>query len=105
MKCGQQAVNMMKTPVQFRADLQRPTVLALLWMFALLPSIVHLAWRATAVTNPLAALGPVVAGFWFAGALRGIRWNFVWLGALMTAILWSVNWLMLAGSACCSTIN
>jgi hypothetical protein len=95
----------MKTPIHSLANLQNPIALVLLWALALLPSILHLAGHGAAVTNPLAAIVPVVAGFWFAAALPGIRMDFVWLGALLTALLWSVNWLMLAGGVCCSTVN
>ena len=57
------------------------------------------------VTNPLVAPGPVIAGFWLAASVREIRVSFALLGALIATVLWSANWLMMAGHACCSTID
>lgn len=72
---------------------------------AFLPAIIHLAWRNFPVTNPLVALGPVAAGFWLAASLREIRLSIALLGAAFTALLWAINWLMLAGHNCCATPN
>lgn len=82
-----------------------PVVLAVFCVFAFLPSVLHLVSRDIAVTNPMVALGPVAAGFWFAATVRDIRMNTALLGVLITVFLWSVNWLMLAGSDCCSTMH
>lgn len=95
----------MKTFVQSISFPQKPMALLFFCSFAFLPSVIHLAWQNFPVTNPIAALGPVIAGFWFAAGIREIRVNSVLLGGLITTLLWSVNWLMFAGHACCSTIN
>jgi len=78
---------------------------ALPFFFALafLPSILRLALPDFTVTNPLAALRAVAAGFWLAALFREIRMRFALLGVLVTALLWSANWLMTAGGGCCST--
>jgi hypothetical protein len=70
---------------------------------AFLPGILRLVLPDFPVTNPLAALSPVAAGFWFAASFREIRMSFALLGLLVTALLWSANWLMMAGGGCCST--
>ena len=91
-------------PRTFTSPLNR-AALPLFFVLAFLPSILHLASSDVPVTNPLVSLGPVIAGFWFAASLREIRVSFALLGTLITTLLWAVNWLMLAGHACCSTIN
>jgi len=68
-----------------------------------LPSILHLVLPDFSVTNPLAALSPVAAGFWFATSFREIRMSFALIGVLVAVLLWSANWLMMAGGGCCST--
>jgi len=104
MNSVQQVINM-KTIIQSIAFPQKPIALLFFCALAFLPSVLHLAWQNLPVTNPIAALGPVAAGFWFASSIREIRVNSVLLGTLITMLLWSVNWLMFAGHACCSTIN
>ena len=78
--------------------------LPLFFALAFLPSILRLAWHDFPVTNPVTALGPVIAGFWLAAGIRKIRVSLALLGALITTIFWSVNWVMTAG-ACCSTLG
>jgi hypothetical protein len=91
-------------PCSFANPLNR-AALPLFFVLAFLPSILHLAAFDVPVTNPLVVLGPVAAGFWFAATIREIRVNFALPGTLKTTLLWSVNWLMLAGHTCCSTID
>jgi hypothetical protein len=69
---------------------------------ALLPSIIHLAWLAVPVTHPSAALGPGVAGFLLAARLCRTRANFTLMGTLVTTLIWTANWMMMAGHHCCS---
>ncbi len=99
----------MKTLILSIQHLQRPFInpfdraaLPLFFALAFLPSILHLVLHGFGVTNPLAALSPVAAGFWLAAGFRGNRVGFTMLGALVAALLWSVNWLMTAGGGCCS---
>jgi hypothetical protein len=73
------------------------------FVLAFLPSILRLVLPDFPVTNPLATLSPVAAGFWFATSFREIRMSFALLGVLVTVLLWSANWLMMAGGGCCST--
>jgi hypothetical protein len=102
----------MKTPIHFAQNLPRLisnpfniTALPLFCVLAFLPSILRLTMFAVPVTNPLAALGPVVAGFWLAASVREIRVSFVLLGSLITTLIWTANWLMMAGGGCCSTLG
>jgi hypothetical protein len=102
----------MKTIIRSAQNLPRiisnPLVRAALPLFfalAFLPSILRLATLHVPVTNPLVALGPVIAGFWLAASVREIRVRFALLGALIATVLWSANWLMMAGGFCCQTIN
>ena len=79
------------------------TALPLFFALAFLPGILHLVLPDFSVTNPLAALSPVAAGYWFATSFREIRMNFALIGVLVAVLLWSANWLMMAGGGCCST--
>jgi hypothetical protein len=83
----------------------QPAQLPLFFALAFLPSLLRLAAFAVPVTNPLAALGPIAAGFWFAASVREIRYPLALLGPVVSALLWSVNWLMMAGGVCCQTMN
>ena len=78
--------------------------LPLFFALAFLPSILRLIWHDFPVASPMTALGPVIAGFWFAATIREIRVIFALLGTLITTLLWSVNWLMFAGGDCCATM-
>ena len=78
------------------------TALPLFFALAFLPSILHLVSPSFGVINPLVALSPIAAGFWLAAGLREIRVSYALFGALITALLWSANWLMTAGGGCCS---
>lgn len=90
-------------PGTFSNPLAR-AALPLFFALAFLPSILRLATLHMSVTNPLIALGPVIAGFWLAASVREIRVGFALLGALVATVLWSANWLMMAGGACCNTL-
>ncbi len=90
-------------PYSFANPLNRAT-LPLFFALAFLPSLLHLATLTVQVTNPLVALGPVIAGFWLAAGIREIRVSFVLLGTLITTLIWTANWLMSAGHGCCSTL-
>jgi hypothetical protein len=99
----------MKAIILSIQNLHRPFInpfdraaLPLFFSLAFLPGILRLVLHGFLVTNPFVALGPVAAGFWLAASFRGIRLNYALLGALMTALLWSANWLILAGGNCCS---
>ncbi len=101
----------MKTLIYSNQSLSHPlinplarTALPFFFAIAFLPSILQLALPDLPITNPLAALSPAAAGFWLAAGLREIRMNFALLGGFLTALLWAVNWLMLAGHGCCSTM-
>ena len=72
---------------------------------ALLPSIVHLTWLAVPITNPFLTGGPLAAGFGLAAVLGKTRFHCTALGAVLTVLIWMAYWLMLAGGACCQTIN
>jgi len=91
-------------PHSFANPLNR-AVLPLFFALAFLPSLLHLATIAVLKTNPLAALGPVIAGFWLAAGIREIRVSCTLLGTLITTLIWMANWLMMAGHGCCSTMN
>ena len=78
--------------------------LPLFFALAFLPSLFHLATLTVLATNPLVALGPVIAGFWLAAGIREIRVSFALLGSLITTLTWTANWLMMAGHGCCSTL-
>jgi hypothetical protein len=95
----------MKTVVLSIASYKNWLAILFLCLLAFSPAIFHLALHNFPVTNLATALGPVVAGFWFAAIVREIRVNSVLIGTLMTALLWSVNWLMFAGHTCCSTMD
>jgi len=75
------------------------------WVAAFLPSLLQLAMSGISVANPLAALGPLLAGFWFAASNRGTRLHFTTLGVLLTVLLWLINWLMMAEAGCCKTLG
>jgi hypothetical protein len=79
--------------------------LVLFGVLALLPSLAHLTWQTLPATQPLLALGPVVAGFGVAARFVPLRAGFLALGPLVAGLIWTANWLMMAGSTCCSTIN
>jgi hypothetical protein len=79
--------------------------LPLFFALAFLPAILCLTLPAFSVTNPVAALGPVIAAFWLAGSLREIRLHFAVLGTVVTALLWAANWIMMAGGHCCQTLG
>jgi hypothetical protein len=100
----------MKTFIHSIQKLPRPFInpldraaLPFFFAMAFLPGILRLLLSDFPVTNPLAVLSPVAAGFWFAMSFREIRMNFALLGVLVTVLLWSANWLMMAGGDCCST--
>lgn len=78
--------------------------LPLFLALAFLPLLLHLAMFTVLTTNPLVALGPVIAGFWLAADIREIRVSFALLGILITTLIWAANWLMMAGHGCCSTM-
>src|SRR5476651_1220046 len=78
--------------------------LPLFFALAFLPGILCLVLPGFSVTNPAAAIGPVIAAFWLASSFREIRVSFVPLGMLVTTLLWSANWIMMAGGHCCQTI-
>ena len=92
----------MKTPILWSVRPQKPMALLVFCAFAFLPAALHLACANFPVTRPLAALGPVIAGFWFAAGIREIRVSLAVLTTVTGALLWSVNWLMFAGGDCCS---
>ncbi len=77
--------------------------LPLFFALAFLPSILCLGLPGFSVTNPISAIGPVIAAFWLAASLRGIRVSFMLLGVMTTTLLWSANWIMMAGDHCCLT--
>jgi hypothetical protein len=81
------------------------TALPLFFALAFLPSILRLAWHDFPVANPMTAFGPVIAGFWLAAGIREIRVSFALLGTLITTLIWTANWLMMAGGGCCSTLG
>jgi hypothetical protein len=91
-------------PHSFTNPLNR-AALPLFFALAFLPSLLHLAMLTVLTTNPLVALGPVIAGFWLAAAIREIRVSFALLGTLITTLIWMANWLMMAGGGCCSTLG
>ena len=91
-------------PRSFASPLNR-AVLPLFFALAFLPSILRLATLDVAVTNPFAALGPLAAAFWLAASLREIRVNFAVMATIVTALLWSANWLMMASCICCQTMH
>ena len=91
-------------PRSFASPLNR-AALPLFFSLAFLPGILRLALFDMPVTNPLAVLGPVIAAFWFAASVREIRFSVVLLGPVVSALLWSANWLMMAGGSCCSTTS
>jgi hypothetical protein len=78
--------------------------LPLFFALAFLPALLHLATFTVPVTNPLVVPGPVVAGFWLAAGVREICVSFALLGTLITTLIWTANWLMMAGGGCCSTL-
>ena len=80
---------------------------ALPFFFALafLPSILRLAGIDFLTANSAAAFGPVMAGLWLAAGIRRTGVSFLLLGPFLTTVLGAVNWLMVAGHLCCSTIN
>lgn len=80
------------------------TALPLFFALAFLPSLFHLATPVVLTTDPLVAFGPVIAGFWLAAGIREIRVSFALLGSLITTLIWTANWLMMAGHGCCSTM-
>ena len=91
-------------PRSFVSPLTRLT-LPLFFTLAFLPSILHLMSLNVPVTNPLAALGPIAAGVWLVVSLAENRVGLAVLGPLIPTLLWAVNWMMLAGHSCCSTMN
>ena len=100
----------MNTLIPSIQNLRRPFInpfehaaLPLFFALAFLPGILHLVLPDFSVTNPLAALSPVAAGYWFATSFREIRMSFALIGVLVAVLLWSANWLMMAGGGCCST--
>jgi hypothetical protein len=93
-----------KFPRSFANPFDR-VALPLFFTLAFLPSILCLILTGFSVTNPFAAISPIIAAFWLAASFREIRMSFVPLGALVTMLLWSANWIMMAGGHCCQTIN
>jgi len=91
-------------PRSFSSPLN-PAALPLFCVLAFSPSILHLATLAMTVTHSWVGLGPIIAGFWLAAGLREIRVSVALLGIFLTALICAVNWLMLAGHACCSTFD
>ena len=81
------------------------TAMPFFFALAFLPGVLRLALPDFSATNLLAALCPVGAAFWLAASFRELRLNFVMLGTLSATLLWAVNWLILAGHSCCSTMN
>src|ERR1019366_7022135 len=77
-----------------------PVFLAL----AFLPGLLCLILPDFQVTNLITAPGPVIAALWLAAGLREIRVHFMVLTTLVAGLLWSVNWMMMAGGTCCSTM-
>ncbi|SPE55404.1 membrane hypothetical protein [Verrucomicrobia bacterium] len=80
------------------------TALPFFFASAFLPSILQLAFPELPVAKSLAALSPAAAGFWLAAGLREHGLNFALVGVFLTILLWAVNWLMLDGQGCCSTM-
>jgi len=78
--------------------------LPLFCTMAFLPAVLNLIFPGVTATNPVAAWGPVAAGFWIAITARPIRLNVFLLGPALSALLWSVNWFIMAGK-CCSTMD
>jgi hypothetical protein len=76
--------------------------LVVFWALAFLPSVSHLLGLDWTGARLFAGLGPLSAGIWLAGAICQTRLAFTVLGALLSALVWLLNWLMLAGSTCCS---
>jgi hypothetical protein len=91
-------------PLALAHPLRRST-LPLFFALAFLPGIFHLAPHNFPVAHPMAAVGPVIAGFWLAAGLREIRVHFLVLAIVTTTLLGSVNWLMVAGGSCCATMT
>jgi len=79
--------------------------LPLFFALAFMPCILRLTTIGFGSTQMLPLLGPVTAGFWLACSLREQCASLALLGPLMSALLLAVNWVMLAGHSCCSTIN
>jgi hypothetical protein len=92
-----------KFPRSFANPLDR-AALPLFFALAFLPSILCLALPGFSAANPVAAIGPVIAAFWLAASFREIRVSFAPLGVLITTLLWSANWIMMAGGPCCHTL-
>ena len=78
--------------------------LPVFFALAFLPAILNLLSPSVTAMNPLAALGPVIAGFWVAATVRHIRVGFMMLGPVLATLLWAANWFIMAGK-CCSTIG
>jgi hypothetical protein len=95
----------MKTFIHFTQNPLNRNALPFFFALAFMPVLLRLMLHDVPMTNPLAALSPVAAGFWLAAGFREIRLGFALLGALTTALLWLANWLMTAGGGCCSTMN
>ena len=101
---------MMRTSLSFEhafpqrdRSFQHGSGLVLFWALAFLPAIVHLAMAGISIMNPITALGPLLAGFWFATSVRGIRVHFGTLAVVVATLLWAVNLMMAAG--CCKTTS
>jgi hypothetical protein len=72
---------------------------------ALLPAVVHLFRHSMPATHPLLAAGPLLAGFVLAARFSHTRVGLMGLGTTVAGLIWTANWLMMAGSGCCSTMN
>ena len=72
---------------------------------ALLPSITQLSSLTIPVTNPLLAVGPLLAGFGLAARFAQAGFGFFPLGVVVTGLIWITNWLMMADGNCCSPVG
>ncbi len=91
-------------PLSFASPLHR-SALPVFFALSFLPGILCLSLHDFQVIHPISAFGPVVAALWLAAGLRETRVSFAGLAILITALLWSVNWLMMAGGSCCLTLG
>lgn len=80
-------------------------LLPLFFVLAFLPCFLRLTFAGLPAVLPLAAIGPMAAGFWLAAALRETRVHSVALGGVTAGLLWLANWVMFAGGVCCQTYN
>src|SRR2546422_2615437 len=97
-----QMIRSLTSATHFLQAPSKPVALVLFWALAFSPAISHLLHLAWPITNPLVGVGPVVAGFWLAGTICETRLSFALLGALLSVLVWLVNWFMVEGPGCCS---